>query len=439
MIVLQGQGLKKYRLGGSEIKQHLHNDVASADEIRYSLKVGNNYKQDRLDMPARLVLTTYQTLRDYQFSLCRIDWGMVIFDEAQNLKNPNTLATRAAKGLKSEFKLLATGTPVENSLKDFWCLMDTATPGLLGSWREFRETYITPILKAEESAADEKKYEMGRILREKVDRFMLRRTKAEKLKGLPEKVIYSGCRSDQHYLPQLEALMKGVQLQSYNDVVTRIRNATNKQGLMLASLRDLKMISIHPQIRDLESKNYLPDANLSAKIGSLLSIIKEIKQRQEKVIIFAESKLVQSYLIALMMIDYGISVDVINGETAAVATSKNTRSRKNIIDAFQAQQGFGVLIMSPVAAGVGLTVTGANNVIHLERHWNPAKEAQATDRVYRIGQQKQVNVYLPMAVHPEIRSFDLQLHQLLNNKVDLSEAVVANPDIEPEQMMSMFN
>ena len=95
--------------------------------------------------------------------------------------------------------------------------------------------------------------------------------------------------------------------------------------------------------------------------------------------------------------------------------------------------------MSPVAAGVGLTVTGANNVIHLERHWNPAKEAQATDRVYRIGQQKQVNVYLPMAVHPEIRSFDLQLHQLLNNKVDLSEAVVANPDIEPEQMMSMFN
>nr|WP_288234603.1 C-terminal helicase domain-containing protein [uncultured Haemophilus sp.] len=150
---------------------------------------------------------------------------------------------------------------------------------------------------------------------------------------------------------------------------------------------------------------------------------------------FAESKLVQSYLIALMMIDYGISVDVINGETAAVATSKNTRSRKNIIDAFQAQQGFGVLIMSPVA----LTVTGANNVIHLERHWNPAKEAQATDRVYRIGQQKQVNVYLPMAVHPEIRSFDLQLHQLLNNKVDLSEAVVANPDIEPEQMMSMFN
>lgn len=139
------------------------------------------------------------------------------------------------------------------------------------------------------------------------------------------------------------------------------------------------------------------------------------------------------------MIDYGISVDVINGETAAVATSKNTRSRKNIIDAFQAQQGFGVLIMSPVAAGVGLTVTGANNVIHLERHWNPAKEAQATDRVYRIGQQKQVNVYLPMAVHPEIRSFDLQLHQLLNNKVDLSEAVVENPDIESEQMMSMFN
>lgn len=438
VVVLQGQGLKKYRLGGSEIKQSLHNDVASVDEIRYSLKIGHSYKQDRLDMPARLVLTTYQTLRDYQFSLCRIDWGIVIFDEAQNLKNPNALATRAAKGLKSEFKLLATGTPVENSLKDFWCLMDTATPGLLGSWREFREQYVTPIHNASEVDVDNVKYNIGRELREKVDLFMLRRTKAEKLKGLPDKIIYSGCKTDQHYLPLLEARMTGIQLQYYNDIVSRVRNASNKQGLMLSALRELKMVSIHPKIREI-SKTSMLDTHLSTKIISLLTILNEIKQRQEKVLIFAESKLVQSYLIALMIINYGINVDVINGETAAVANSQNTRSRKNIIDEFQSQEGFGVLIMSPVAAGVGLTVTGANNVIHLERHWNPAKEAQATDRVYRIGQKKRVNVYLPMATHPEIQSFDLQLHKLLSNKVDLSEAVIANPYIEPEQLISVFS
>src|SRR5690554_7084796 len=107
-------------------------------------------------MPARMVLTTYQTLRDYQFSLSRIDWSMVVFDEAQNLKNPNALATRAAKGLKSDFKLLATGTPVENSLKDFWCLMDTAIPGLLGAWQDFRGRYIAPILSASDDEVDRK-------------------------------------------------------------------------------------------------------------------------------------------------------------------------------------------------------------------------------------------------------------------------------------------
>ncbi|MFB2351132.1 SNF2-related protein, partial [Priestia megaterium] len=94
-----------------------------------------------LDMDRRLVLTTYQTLRDYQFSMCVIDWGVVVFDEAQNIKNPNTLQTRAAKGLKADFKLLATGTPVENSLGDFWCLMDTAQPGLLGSWQNLRDRW----------------------------------------------------------------------------------------------------------------------------------------------------------------------------------------------------------------------------------------------------------------------------------------------------------
>ena len=94
--------------------------------------------------------------------------------------------------------------------------------------------------------------------------------------------------------------------------------------------------------------------------------------------------------------------------------------------------------MSPVAAGVGLTVVGANNVIHLERHWNPAKEAQATDRVYRIGQTKPVNVYIPMALHPKVRSFDLQLNSLLANKVDLSDAVVAANTLTSDDLAGVF-
>ena len=97
-----------------------------------------------------------------------------------------------------------------------------------------------------------------------------------------------------------------------------------------------------------------------------------------------------------------------------------------------------MIVMSPVAAGVGLTVVGANNVIHLERHWNPAKEAQATDRVYRIGQKREVNVYMPMALHPVLRSFDLQLNGLLATKVDLSDAVVAASVVEKSDLAGCF-
>ena len=93
--------------------------IENIEAIRHSLKIGSSFGDERLINPGRLVLTTYQTLRDYQFSMARVDWGIAAFDEAQNLKNPNALVTRAAKGLKSDFKLLATGTPVENSLKDF--------------------------------------------------------------------------------------------------------------------------------------------------------------------------------------------------------------------------------------------------------------------------------------------------------------------------------
>lgn len=141
IIILQsGADLPKFRVGSAETKpQEIEDD--SIAEIRFSLKVGDRFTLDRLDQPQRLIITTFQTLRDYQFSLCSIDWGMVIFDEAQNIKNPNTLQTRAAKGLKSDFKLLATGTPVENKLTDFWCLMDTATPGYLDSYQDFRERY----------------------------------------------------------------------------------------------------------------------------------------------------------------------------------------------------------------------------------------------------------------------------------------------------------
>src|SRR5690606_13911089 len=174
VVVLQGgRDLPRFRLRGGQ-----RETVASAgrldaqgmlaeDAIRLSLRVGEEHGAERLDVPGRLVLTTYDALRSYQLSLAQVNWGVVVFDEAQNIKNPDTLATRAAKGLKARFKLLATGTPIENQLLDFWCLMDTAQPGLLGTWPQFRTEWVNAI----DSAEGEDKVRLGRRLRELVGPF----------------------------------------------------------------------------------------------------------------------------------------------------------------------------------------------------------------------------------------------------------------------------
>ena len=452
IVVLQSGGeLPRFRIKGAgrETQQEFSETdvIEDQDQIRYSLKVGGVYGSERLDLPNRLVLTTYQTLRDYQFSLSRVDWGIVAFDEAQNLKNPNALATRAAKGLKADFKLLATGTPVENTLKDFWCLMDTAVPGLLGAWQSFRSNYIAPITSASEEEALAIKIEVGRKLRAAVGDYMLRRTKAEKLKGLPQKRIFSGDEESttEQFMPALAGMMLGGQLDYYDEIIANVKtsNGEDKRGLILPSLLRLKISSIH---QDIDAKHPFPanakelfkQAEASTKIKAVLAVLKDIEKRREKVLIFATSKAVQAYVSALVTTLFKISVETINGETKAVATKKDSETRKAIIDRFQQQEGFGVIVMSPVAAGVGLTVVGANNVIHLERHWNPAKEAQATDRVYRIGQEREVNVYIPMALHPVLRSFDLHLNGLLTNKVDLSDAVVAASVVDKSDLAGCF-
>ena len=444
IVVLQaGESLKDFReLGaGSEARQVFSTDrIEDVNEIRHSLKIGSVYGDSRLDMPNRLVLTTYQTLRDYQFSLSRIDWGAVVFDEAQNIKNPNALVTRAAKGLKSDFKLLATGTPVENSLKDFWCLMDTCTPGLMGSWQEFRATYIQRILEADNES--NVKQEVGCELKDRAGNFMLRRTKEGSLDGLPEKTLWIGTEptGNERYMEVLAAQMPEVQKLAYDDVINGVRltKAEDKRQVTLGALQALRSICIHPALNVKDRSPNQLSLDQSGKMMAAFALLEDIKRRDEKVIIFLVNKRAQQLVSVAVQMRFGLQVDIINGDTKT--SSKNAdATRQGIINKFQSGLGFNVIIMSPIAAGVGLTVTAANNVIHLERHWNPAKEAQATDRVYRIGQDKPVNVYLPVAIHPDLVSFDERLNMLLRNKVDLSDAVVTVETVSDDEMMNLFD
>ncbi|SIR35628.1 DEAD/DEAH box helicase [Pseudomonas putida] len=460
VVVLQsGRSLRDYRVNGAEresvqLASMIDDSSGMMDEqsIRYALHVGPEAGVHRLDMDRRLVLTTYQTLRDYQFSLCRIDWGMVIFDEAQNIKNPNALQTIAAKGLKADFKLLATGTPVENSLGDFWCLMHTVQPGLLGGWENFRDTWIKPILAASDDERDEVRAYLGEQLRRAVGIFMLRRVKEDQLKGLPTKTILSGVEQADHGLQrhatQLGVVMKGNQLQIYDEVLNSYRarraSAEEMRGTALAALTQLRSISLHPRLEN-EPALYSEDGKQarqlmmeSGKLAVMLQLLDEIRSKGEKVILFMMTKRLQRVLKLWLDQIYGLNVSVINGDTKAVATRAEDMTRKRLIAEFEAHSGFNVLIMSPVAAGVGLTVIGANHVVHLERHWNPAKEAQASDRVYRIGQTKPVFIHLPAVTHPQFDSFDVHLDRLLRGKLMLKDAVVTPESVsEGEMIQSM--
>jgi SNF2 family DNA or RNA helicase len=443
VVVLQaGRDLRKYRTGGvrDESGQPLgeaHGHQAGAESIRYALNVGPEAGPRRLDLDRRLVLATYQTLRDYQLSLCQIDWGLVVFDEAQNIKNPNALQTRAAKGLKADFKLLATGTPVENSLGDFWCLMDTAQPGLLGSWRQFRDKWIAPILEAGPEERDRVRLEVGSSLREAVGRFMLRRTKEDQLKGLPSKTIHCGVPQPQggaaRHEPLLGSVMTDRQLSAYDGVLEQYRKqraTEDMRGRALAVLSELREISLHPRLRDEhalltrspeEARKRMGE---SGKLGKLLDVLDSVRTKNEKAILFMITKRLQRTLKLLLDTVYGLDVAVINGDTAAISSKSDGLSRKQLIAAFEAKPGFNLIIMSPIAAGVGLTVVGANHVVHVERHWNPAKEAQASDRVYRIGQTRAVHVHVPASLHPKFDSFDVHLDRLLQGKLMLKDAVV---------------
>ena len=445
IVVLQsGEQLKEFRLkgAGSEVRQAVESNERLIDPalIKHNLKVGSGYGDSRLDMPGRLVLTTYQTLRDYQFSFARVDWGVVAFDEAQNLKNPNALVTRAAKGLKSDFKLLATGTPVENSLKDIWCLMDTCTPGLLGSWKQFREQYIQPILESKEDPAV--KQHIGIALRQRVGNFMLRRTKEQSLDSLPTKTLFVGSNPTRSevFKEQLCAKMPPVQQKAYDEQLNlvRVNKLNNNRSLALPALFALRNISIHPLLASSSAGlAHGIDIEDSGKLAAVFTLLEEIRNKHEKCIVFVISKIAQTIVAAGIQSRFGFQVDIINGDTKA-SSKKAEQTRQGIIDKFQSAPGFGVIVMSPIAAGVGLNVTEANHVIHLERHWNPAKEAQATDRVYRIGQKRPVNIYLPIAKHPELVSFDERLNMLLHNKIDLSDAVIAQEVVKEGELLSLL-
>ncbi|MBI5591541.1 MAG: restriction endonuclease [Deltaproteobacteria bacterium] len=399
-------------------------DIATPGQVlQYGLGFGDATERS-IDYPGGCVLTTYQTLRDYRFSFAKAEWSAAVFDEAQNIKNPNALQTIAAKALKALFRLTLTGTPVENHLGDFWSIIDTSEPGPLGSFAEFKRNWIQRMIRDRDHMA-----EIGKELRDLVGGLMLRRIKEDELKGLPKKTggsepIFVDMSSEQ------AALYKTVIAAAHNAGNTKDPDGKARLNQQIAALWQLRQVSLHP---DLLGGGNIRTANSQAssraalcrsgKLAWLLNQLDEIKEIGEKVLIFCVQKKLQEALAHHLGQIYTLTVPVINGDTKATSNRKPETTRLGLIAQFGSQSGFAICVLSPIAAGAGLNIVAANHVIHLERHWNPAKEDQATDRVYRIGQTRPVTVYLPTCTNPDIASFDLVLHRLIDGKRNLQSAL----------------
>lgn len=365
---------------------------------------------------ANVVLTTYETLRDLEFSFAAEKWSVMICDEAQRIKNPNAMVTRAAKKQNVLFKIACTGTPVENTLADLWCLFDFVQAGLLGALNTFGRRYRRPI----EAQTDEEKARVEE-LRGLIAPQILRRTK-----DLPE--IKKELKAK---IPVREEIrLSAYQRSLYSSAVEQFKRR-NDPGFSspfqshLALLQYFRSVCTDPKrvgmnvFRPKPMKDYRAR---SPKLDWLLSTLGKIKANDDaagnKVIVFCEFREVQRMLRHYIQKQFGFAPDIINGDTSTSA--KNAASRQKRIDAFQAKAGFGVLILSPVAVGFGVNIQEANHVIHYTRTWNPAKEDQATDRAYRLGQTRDVYVYYPIVVAEDFTTFDVKLDRLLRVKRELA-------------------
>lgn len=395
LLMLYGDTLKTLRVGKHELDPDL-----KAQGVTRLLKKG--WVGD-----ARLVLTTYETMRDLEFSLASQQWSVMVCDEAQKIKTPAALVTRSAKKQKVRFRIACTGTPVENTLADLWCLFDFVQPGMLGALSHFSRTYRQPIeAKTEEEKA------MVEELRAVIQPQILHRKKTEVAKDLPTPIEDAACKR----LPMSE-YQQGLYEGALNAL--REQRDTNPSA-QLQALLAIRKICSDPHGFAQSNSHELPIERLvneSPKLGWMVSRLKELAADEagaHKVIIFCEFRSLQIMLQRVIAAFFGIAASIVNGDTTA--DPRASENRQQLIDAFQGKSGFNVIILSPLAVGFGVNIQAANHVIHFTRTWNPAKEDQATARAYRIGQTRTVMVYYPGVVSDKFPSFDVRLDALLGKK-----------------------
>ncbi len=351
---------------------------------------------------ADIVITSYSLVDRDRTTLALVPWSRVVLDEAQNVKNPEARQTKAVRALKASRRIALTGTPVENHLGELWSIMEILNPGLLGSAKAFRERFALPIERYHEEDA-------ARGLRALTRPFVLRRLKTDRsiITDLPEKLEMKVlCNLTREQATLYKAVV--------DDMLRRIDDAEGigRRGLVLATLLRLKQVCNHPA-------HYLGDSStLAARSGKLertVEILDEVLQSDERALVFTQFAEMGSMLRSHLQQRLGCQVAFLHGGVAR-------KQRDAMVDHFQGQDDgeLPVLVLSLKAGGTGLNLTRANHVVHFDRWWNPAVEDQATDRAFRIGQHRNVQVRKLICAG----TLEDRIDQMIDSKRDLAERVV---------------
>jgi hypothetical protein len=411
-------------LHGAQLAQIRHIDAEGA-EVEIGKPILDLDKIQR----NRVVITNYETLKNYQHSFAynrngKSLWSLIVTDEAQEFKIPNTKLSHAMKALKADLQIACTGTPVENRLLDLWNLCDVLQPGLLASAREFSETFEK---NRAAGAQDKHLHDLKKkLLFQQPHAFLLRRTKRE-VASLPEKRV----------IP-LDCTMSPGEIAAHQTLLGELQGES-KPTRFLAVLQRFAQLYQHPALLtdDAEGRSVEDLIRQSSKLRKVLETLRLIRGKREKAIIFARHRAMQGILAKVLQSEFQMPVRIINGDTKMRArpfNAQGVKTRNAILNDFKSRPGFNVVILSPFVAGIGLTIVEANHVVHYGRWWNPAVETQATDRAYRIGQTKEVSVYLPILRDPTGRvspSFDERLDVLMVKKQRLAEDFLR--PLEPEE------
>ena len=370
-----------------------------------------------------VLLTTYGTVRTDLAKLKKLAWRVVIVDEAQNIKNPKAAQAQAVKSIAATSFIAMSGTPVENRLSEYWSIMDFANRGMLGSLSNFSKEFALPIERDHDAQVVERFKRVS-------EPFLLRRLKSDKsiISDLPEKI-----EQDQYCaLSSAQSALYESVLRESLQVIQGQSDSFKRQGLVLQMILALKQICNHPaQFLKQPVANAL--AEDSGKTELFLALLESIYASHEKVLVFTQFHEMGELLASWIAEKFGQAPQFLHG---GVARSK----RDEMVERFQHDRTERVFLLSLKAGGTGLNLTAASNVIHYDLWWNPAVEAQATDRAYRIGQQKSVQVHRLITR----ATFEERINDMIQAKRNLAEMTVSTGEkwignLNNDQLREIFS